>query len=49
MFLPMLKLLSTVKTSTLFTVFPINHYNQQIYLNGAHSGFEPESPVHIRT
>jgi len=24
-------------------------YNQQIYLNGANSGFEPELPTHIIT
>jgi hypothetical protein len=24
-------------------------YNQQIYLNGARSGFEPELPIHIIT
>jgi hypothetical protein len=50
MFLPMLKLLSTIHdfhTSYGFPYWII--YNKQIYLHGARSGFEPESPVYIRT
>jgi len=31
-------------------LFPLlNHLQPKIYLHGARSGFEPESPVHIRT
>jgi len=48
--LPRLKLLNAMTTFTPPTVFLVKSFtNNKIYLHGACSGFEPESPVHIRT
>ena len=48
--LPRLKLLNAMTIFTPLTVFLIKSFTaNKIYLHGARSGYEPESPVHIRT
>jgi len=48
--LPRLKFLNAITAFTPLTSFLINLFTaNKIYLHGARSGFETESPVHIRT
>ena len=48
--LPRLKFLSAIMAFTRLTNFFIKSCTtNKIYLYGVRSGFEPESPVHIRT
>jgi len=44
-----LKLLNAVTALTLPVVFPVRFYSQKNLCPRSHSGFEPESPVHIST
>jgi hypothetical protein len=48
--LPRLKVLNAITTFTSLKVYLFRSFTtNKIYLHGARSGFEPESPVHIRT